>query len=61
MRLRMREDNGGEGVETTEGVGTGICEDNGRGRLFVGNVAGDHPHPNLPPSRGKGFVGARGG
>ena len=42
------------------------CARTREGRLFVGNVGGDHPHPpssrgqalTFPPSRGKGFVGA---
>ena len=35
------------------GWGQAIREDNGWGRLFVGNVGGDHPHPNLPPRGGR--------
>ena len=53
-----------------EKMGPCVHEDNGRG-AWAGtggsrtasageNVVGNgvHPHPNLPPSRGKGFVGA---
>ena len=50
------------------GDGSPRSRGHGRGRLFAGNVAGDHPAPvltragsNLPSSRGKGFAGAVGG
>ena len=38
------------------GAGTGGSRTVSAGENVVGN--GVHPHPNLPPSRGKGFVGA---
>ena len=37
------------------GEGWAVRESPVRGRMLSG---GGHPHPNLPPSRGKGFVGA---
>ena len=40
-------------------MGPRIREDNGRGRLFVGNVGGDHPHP--PSSRGQALTFPPGG
>ena len=35
-------------------MGPRIREDTGGGRLFVGNVGGDHPHP--PSSRGQALT-----
>ena len=55
----LREDVEGRGPrmrEDTEGVGTGGSRTASAGENVVGN--GVHPHPNLPPSRGRGFVGA---
>ena len=53
MRLRMCEDNGGEGVETTEGVCTGICEDTGGGGYSWGTLEGITPILTFPPQGGR--------
>ena len=44
------------GRAPTRDAPTGEAWGVGRGMMRVG-VGSSHPHPNLPPSRGKGFVG----